>query len=149
ESVKDLAEYLKKISGGTVEILEGDPPKDNALVPILIGERAEEVFGPPQTKAPYKQGFRMVVSAKGVGFSGESDLATSYAIYELLDRLGCRWYMPSELGEVVPTQKTIELADVDFKSAPGTVYRTIIYADPAYKRRNRMGGLLLYCGQVL
>src|SRR4029079_1093283 len=115
----------------------------DARTPILIGDLAAKAFGPVGKTYLYKQGFRMVAGSKGVGFLGESDLATSYAIYELLDRLGCRWFMPSELGEVIPNQKTIELADVDFKSAPGTVYRTIIYADADYKRRNRMGGLLL------
>src|SRR5262249_59933147 len=103
----------------------------------------------PQNQAPFKQGFRMVVSAKGVGLMGESDLATSYAIYELLDRLGCRWYMPSDLGEVVPQTKTITLDEVDFSSAPGTIYRGVWYADDAYKRRNRHGGLLLAAGHAL
>ena len=42
-------------------------------------------------------------SAKGVGLFGESDLASSYAVYELLDRLGCRWFIPSAMGEVIPT----------------------------------------------
>jgi len=27
----------------------------------------------------------------------------SYASYELLDRLGCRWYLPGDLGECLPT----------------------------------------------
>ena len=59
-------------------------------------------FGKPQKAYPYEQGFRLVVADKGVGLAGESDLATSYAIYTLLDQLGCRWYMPGPLGEVLP-----------------------------------------------
>lgn len=35
------------------------------------------------------------------------------AVYEFLRRLGVRWYLPDELGEVVPQQKTITLPAVD------------------------------------
>lgn len=149
ESVKDLALYLEKIGGARIEVLTQPPQPNDKRVPLLIGERGVETFGPPQKKAPYQQGFRLVVSPRGVGLLGESDLATSYAIYELLDRLGCRWYMPSDMGDVFPQQKTITLADTDFSSAPGTIYRSIIYTDEAYRRRNRYGGLPLHTGHAL
>ena len=113
ESVADLAHYLEKMSGAPVDVLTGDLPAGDARVPILIAARAAAVFGPPGKSAPYKQGFRMVVSPKGVGLLGESDLASSYAIFELLDRLGCRWYMPSEMGEVIPELKTITLKEIE------------------------------------
>jgi hypothetical protein len=38
---------------------------------------------------------------------------------------------------------------MDFSSAPGTIYRGIWYADDAYKRRNRLGGLLLQASHAL
>ena len=37
-----------------------------------------------------------VAGKKGVGLYGESEYGTSYAIYELLHRLGCRWIMPTD-----------------------------------------------------
>ena len=77
-SVGDLALYLGKMSGATVEVLTGDPPSGDRRIPILIGSRAA-AFGPPAKSASYKQGFRMVVSPKAVAFIGESDLAISYA----------------------------------------------------------------------
>ena len=149
ESVKDLALYLGKMSGAKVEVVTAAPKADDTRVRVLVGAPAVAAFGAPAKTAPYKQGFRYVVNAKGVGFVGESDLATSYAVYELLDRLGCRWFMPSEMGEVVPDLKTVALKDVDFSSAPGTIYRGVWYADEDYKRRNRMGGLLLSAGHAL
>ncbi len=149
ESVKDLAHYLGKMSGAKLDIVTAPPAPGDRRVRVFVGAPAVAVFGPPGKTAPYKQGFRLVASARGVGLLGESDLATSYAIYELLDRLGCRWFMPSELGEVIPTQRTISLKAVDFSSAPATIYRGIIYGDEAYKRRNRLGGLLLSAGHAL
>lgn len=149
ESVKDLAAYLQKISGAVVAVRTGPPAENVQQLPLLVGELGEKVFGAPKKTAPFKQGFRLVASNKSVGLYGESDLASSYAVYELLDRLGCRWYMPGELGEVIPQTKTIALAEMDFSSAPGTTYRGIWYADEAYKRRNRHGGLLLSAGHAL
>ncbi|WP_020475922.1 DUF4838 domain-containing protein [Zavarzinella formosa] len=149
ESVKDLALYLGKISGAKIETVTAAPGPEDKRIPVLVGAPAVKAFGPTTKNVLYKQGFRYVVSAKGVGLSGESDLAASYAVYELLDRLGCRWFMPSEMGEVIPSAKTITLEEVDLSSAPGTHYRGLWYADEDYKRRNRLGGLLLSAGHAL
>lgn len=143
ESVNDLALYLEKMAGVKVAVVTHAPDESDKRLPILIGELAAARFGPPAKKAPYKQGFRLVVAPQGIGLSGESDLATSYAIYELLERLGCRWYMPGEWGEVIPSVKTIGLPPSDESLAPATIYRGIWYADDAFKRRTRQGGLLL------
>jgi len=149
-SVNDLAHYLEVMSGAKVPVVTDLGAKPAAgIVPIYIGDRAVAVFGPVGRSYVFKQAFRVVVSKNGVGLLGESDLATSYAIYEVLDRLGCRWFMPSEMGEVIPTLKTIALKEMDFKSAPGTYSRNIWYADDAYRRRNRLGGLCLASGDAL
>src|SRR5688572_16015816 len=95
ESVRDFAAILERISGTRVEIVAGLPAAGEKRVPILIGELAAERLGKPSKSYPYRQGFRLVVKPDAIGLAGESDLATSYAIYTLLDQLGCRWYMPS------------------------------------------------------
>lgn len=148
EAVKDLARCLEKMSGARIEIVCGSKLPDSSI-PIHIGELAIEKFGKPQKSAPFKQGFRVVISPKGIGLMGESDLATTYAIYELLDRLGCRWFMPSAMGESIPGMKTIRLREDDFSSAPATIYRGIWYADDDFKRRNRLGGMPLSISHAL
>jgi len=149
ESVRDLSRCLEKMSGAKLEVVAGAPEAGDERVPILIGDLAAERFGPPEAHAPLGQGLRAVVSPQGVGLIGESALGTSYAIYELLDRLGCRWYMPSDLGEVIPEMKTIALEEMDVSSAPYTLYRGIWYCDEDYRRRNRLGGLALSAGHAL
>lgn len=144
ESVKDLAHYLERMSGAEIGIVMRDQaPAKSKPIPILIGEPATKAFGEPGKRCLGKQGWRMVVSKKGVGLLGESDLATSYAIYEVLDRLGCRWYVPGDLGEAIPSMKTIALPETDVSEVPATLYRNIWYATPAYKRRNRLGGVAI------
>jgi hypothetical protein len=149
ESVRDLVLYLEKMSGAKIEVVTDPPAAAPDLLPILVGDFATTAFGPPAQAAPYAQGFRVIVGPGGVGLAGESDLAASYAIYEVLHALGCRWYMPGELGEVIPSLPTVTLAEMDVSSAPFTYYRGLWYCDDAYRRRNRLGGLLLNAGHAL
>lgn len=149
ESVLDLARCLEKISGAKIEVRTGEADRKSHLLPIFVGAAAEQVFGPPKKRSPFQQGWRIVVSGKGIGLYGESEEASSYAVYELLDRLGCRWYMPGDMGEVLPTMPTICLKEMDLSEIPATVSRDIWYADDAFKRRNRLGGLTLSAGHAL
>jgi hypothetical protein len=138
ESVKDLALYLGKISGTTIEIAEGLPAGDTR-VPIYIGAEAQRVFGAVGISKAGLFGFRVVSDRRGIGLYGESEVGTSYAIYELLHRLGCRWYMPTELGEVVPRMATLTVPHMDEKLAPATESRGMWQGGADFLRRNRMG----------
>ena len=149
ESVRDLALYLGKISGAQIEIRKQAPAATDQLIPIMIGGYADKAFGGPRKTSPYKQGWRYVITPKGIGMMGESDEAVSYAVYELLDRLGCRWYMPGAEGEVIPRQQTISCSILDISQVPVTISRNIWFADEAFKRRNRLGGLRLDFGHAL
>jgi len=149
ESVKDFVAILERVSGAKLEIVKGAPAEGETRLPILIGELASEAFGKPEKPYPYRQGFRLVVSPEGLGLAGESDLGTSYAIYTLLHELGCRWYLPSALGEVLPSLQTIALPAQDFSTGPDTIYRGLWYCDNDYARRNRTGGMCLSAGHAL
>lgn len=146
-SVEDLAKYLSRIAGSEVAVAHGEAPA--GLLPILIGELGSARFGPVGIEAPGKQAFRYVVNRTAIALYGESDLASSYAAYELLDRLGCRWFMPGDLGEDIPSARPLSLPASDEKLSPSTQYRGLRYADDAYKRRNRLGGDLIAAGHVL
>ena len=139
DSVADLALYLGKMSGAKIEVVEGLPAKEKRL-PIHIGAEAQRVFGPVGISKAGLFGFRVVVGKKGVGLYGESEYGTSYAIYELLHRLGCRWYMPTDLGECVPQLSTLALPEMDESLAPATEYRGMWHGGADFLRRNRMNG---------
>jgi len=149
EAVKDLALYLGRISGAKVEIIQRAPQDGDKLVPILIGSLAVKQFGESTEKSRCKQGWRMTITDKAIGLSGQSDQSASYAIYELLERLGCRWYLPGEWGECIPEAKTIALPAQDVSGKPGTEGRVIWYADDAFKRRTRQGGDAFNGGHAL
>jgi len=139
ESVKDLAHYLGKMSGTKIEILAALPAGDKRT-PIYIGAAAQKVFGPVGITKVGLFGFRMVVDRHSIGLYGESQVGTSYAIYELLHRLGCRWFMPTDLGEVVPDLPSLTVPVMDEKIAPATILRNKYSGGTDFNRRNRLGG---------
>ncbi len=138
DSVRDLARSLGRMSGAEIEIVE-DLPEQDRRTPIYIGAAAELVFGDVGISKAGKFGFRVVVDRRrGIGLYGESEWGTSYAIYELLHRLGCRWFMPTELGEVIPHTPLLSLPVMDEKLAPATEHRSFWQGGAAFRRRNRM-----------
>jgi hypothetical protein len=144
DSIRDLALYLSKLTAGQVQILTTPPATTDTRIPIYVGSLAAKNFGPvgkPPSGFP-QYAFRVVVTPKAVGLYGESEYATSYAIYHLLHQLGCRWYMPSDLGESIPAPGPISLPESDQTLAPATLWRRMETrtADPDFRRRNRMGG---------
>jgi len=149
ESIHDLASCLQKISGASISILTDPRPESEKGFPLLVGDCAAKKFGVPAAHSHYGQAWRLVVSKKGIGCIGESEESVSYAIYELLDRLGCRWYMPGDIGEVIPAMKTITMKELDISDTPQTICRKIWYADEAFMRRSRLGGPSLTTGQIL
>jgi len=57
------------------------------------------------------------------------------AVYAWLRDLGVRWYMPGELGEIVPQLSSIELPEIDRTVHPDFEVRTVSFA--RYNSRNR------------
>ncbi|MBY0231530.1 MAG: DUF4838 domain-containing protein [Gemmataceae bacterium] len=149
DSARDLANVLGRMSGARVEVVADALPAGDKRLPILVGELATKAHGAPAKKFPYGQGMRLVVTEKGIGLSGESDLGASYAVYELLDQLGCRWYMPGPSGEVLRSSKTIAARKQDLSTGPRTVYRGMWYIEQDFARRNRFGGMVLQAGHAL
>ncbi len=147
DSVRDLAFYLGKMSGATIEITEGLPAGDKRI-PIYIGAEGQKAFGKVGASKAGLYGFRVVVEDRvlrrpRIGLYGESEFGTSYAIYELLHRLGCRWYMPGEIGECIPKLPELAVAKMNETMAPATEYRGMWHGGADWLRRNRMNGTYL------
>ncbi|NNU43655.1 DUF4838 domain-containing protein [Ramlibacter montanisoli] len=45
--------------------------------------------------------------------AGNNDRAHAFAVSQLLQDWGCRWYMPTEFGEVVPEHRTLQVGALD------------------------------------
>lgn len=71
---------------------------------------------------------------RDLGLWSHDEKGTLNAVYGFLKRLGVRWYMPGELGEIVPETKTIPLPEIDETVEPDYKIRMVAYSKYALKR---------------
>jgi hypothetical protein len=140
----ELQYHLAKMTGATVPIVTGAAPVSG--VAILVGESAatralglaSQDFAPQE----YLIGFRpkaLVLMgrdaddrgafdyAKAATFPGDFDeQGSTYAVYDFLERCcGVRWYLPTELGEVIPKRPTLTVQGADVRRKPAMIYRYV------------------------
>lgn len=67
------------------------------------------------------------LSNPGLGFSALDATGTLYAVYDFLESLGMRWFMPMEdIGVVVPELKNIKVSSCELKKEPQMASRFIL-----------------------
>ena len=76
-----------------------------------------------------------------VDLSEYDEIGTLNAVYEFLRGLGVRWYMPGNLGEIVPKLTTIALPPVDKTVKPDFLYRAMGGYAPLFRAGTRDGML--------
>ena len=76
-----------------------------------------------------------------IGMWELDERGTLNAVYEFLRGLGVRWYMPGDLGEIVPSLKTIALPAVNKTVKPDFPYRDMGDWAPSWKGGSRDGML--------
>ena len=112
QAVAELQAYFAQISGADLPLTEsGSGPE------IAVGLRAE-LTAEDQARLPAKQdgtdGYAIAVVAQPprIIIAGDNPRGTIYGVYDLLERLGCRWFYPAQDHndpEVVPRLAKVEL----------------------------------------
>ncbi len=121
----ELQKYLEKITGARLPIATDDAPPAGALVLVGRSKLTEAIPGleipSGRTRDLREEGFvirahedRLVLA----GNDAEPYLGTRYAVVEFLHSLGVRWFMPGELGEVVPRIQAVEVGPLDILQRP-------------------------------
>ncbi len=123
----DLAKYVGKISGATPKIADTDEAVAIALkaaTPVLVvGEAALEAK--PALRAalakvakpnPLLRADAVVVKRdmSRVYLAGTNDDSHYFAVATLLRMWGCRWYVPTEFGECIPSFPRLSVGDLDY-----------------------------------
>lgn len=131
----ELQRYLRRMTGRKEDIrLVDDSRTPSSGDLIVVGRAASadaraafeslgvteeqlEALGPEgyRIRSSVVQGRRLVVVA------GRERVGTLYGVYDLLYRMGCRWFAPGELGEDVPRVEAIP--DLDVTERPSFVTR--------------------------
>jgi len=106
----EIANHIRKMSGADLEIIKGKKA-GLGIVSIEIGLS----LNPNAKKAILAKGddphsLILEVTAKKIVIAGLTPRGTLFAAYELLEQLGCRWFMPCDIGTVIPEKKTVVIA---------------------------------------
>ena len=86
----------------------GDIPRAQAEWDKIVGAP----YGLPNPGL-YKHRAKIPLDGETLEVWGLDERGSFNAVTALLQKLGARWYLPGELGEVLPTLKTIELPKLD------------------------------------
>jgi hypothetical protein len=135
----ELAHYLNKATGADLAVVaEGQAP---AGTQVHVGHTAAvRAQGIPPDKLD-RDGIVMRVADGKLFLCGGDAYATQFAVTRFLQtQCGCRWYIPTELGECVPTTDTVRVPDsLNVTAEPGFLSRLWSRPadmDPNWPRRN-------------
>lgn len=154
-AAKEFSEYIEKMSGCKIDVVYEIPGKGwetgldrKKICRIYIGasgmtqemEKAIRLQGNDPASFIIKA--QSSFSGDYIRIAGLSPEGTLFGVYEILEQMGVRWYMPGEIGTVIPEKKTIEIVEQNNIQVPSFSARhlqTISNKDPWY-RRVRLGG---------
>lgn len=103
------------------------PPfaRNNGDIPRAQAEW-EKIVGAPYAMpggGTYKHRLKLTLDGEAAEVWGLDERGSFNAVGGFLHKLGARWYMPGEIGEVLPSLKTIELPKLDETVRPDFALR--------------------------
>lgn len=127
-AANDLVKYVERMSGAQlplVMVAEGSrAPAGPALLvgKVALAEDASLAgrLASAAKKNPLVNADAIVLRRRGdrLYLAGNNDRAHYFAVSKLLQDWGCRWYLPTEFGEVIPEQRSLSVGAVDYAYGP-------------------------------
>ena len=141
-AARELQAHLQKMAGALLGISTGTA--SSGVQGIHIGAALDPAAAARlRVRSADPAAFLITVGPERVSLVGNSPEGTLFAAYELLEQLGCRWYLPGELGTVIPRQKTVSLPVGETFQTPSFPHRHLqnVSGPHPWSRRARLGGL--------
>jgi len=147
-AVSELQTHLEQISGAKLGTLAPDdlPRVRLAGGMIVVGARTAAKVAPEvKLDGLGDEGFVIKVAGNRLIVAGGEKRGTLYGVYALLERLGVRWWTPTET--FVPRAKTVTVPAMDLREVPRLEYRETMYgeiwsdAGRLWCARNKVNGM--------
>lgn len=156
-AAEELQRYVERITGAKLNIATTDdaPAGPRILVGRSAATDALKVAIPSGfTRALKEEGYVLKTVGDALIVAGNDDgpklkedpknplsfptvyKGTLFAVYDLLERFGCRWYYPGEIGEYVPTARDLGVPPLDVTARPSFPVRGFWYGLPAANRND-------------
>ena len=132
-AAKDAAQALSKVvgqmSGATIPVVsESKAPAGQPTILVGMSEAARRAGIDIVQDGDAGERYVIRVSPDRialVGNDGGQLRCSAYAVYDLLQRLGCGWYGPESLWQVIPKQDTIIAPAMQADEKPAFAYRYV------------------------
>lgn len=134
QAASELQTYVERISGARLEIRNEYEAVSGPRIFIGSGEavKAEGLDVPSGfTSRMKEEGYVIRTMGRDLVLAGNEEdpyRGTLFAVYDLLEGLGCRWFFPGPFGEVIPKLDTITVKDVNRIERPDFRFRNIWYS---------------------
>jgi hypothetical protein len=112
----ELQKYLRKISGATLPILKALPGDGQATV--RIGVYGAAPVSEWRGERPPADGYAIRTEGNSLWIVGGDARGALYGVYDFLESLGVRWFMPGDMGEDVIERATISVGHLEKRGAP-------------------------------
>ncbi|MDO8585720.1 MAG: DUF4838 domain-containing protein [Armatimonadota bacterium] len=152
----ELASLIEKMTGAKPQVATViDKSEIPATKAIVVGSLAADLGAiPPKSKYGI-DGSVVQVEKDRILLAGETPLASYFAMVRLAEMAGCRWYMPGELGEIIPKLDELAFKEGNYEEVP-TVWSRYLWfhgGDDAavsgqsrWLLHNRQYGRVVSCG---
>lgn len=113
DAAAELSRVLQIMSGAKLEIvtLADAGSLQKAAPGIVLGELAEALGVKVTQPSRAGDGCRYKVQGQALCIVGESPSGVYTGAMRFLESLGCGWYAPGAVGEVIPTRATVMVPD--------------------------------------
>ena len=132
-AARDLQDYLLKMSGVKLPIQETDALPDANTILIGDSAAARQLVGPLLSEKHLgPDGFivktfpnRLVLVGRKAHASEYPYHGTRYAVFALLEQLGCRFFALHPDGEHIPQRQVVAVSELDIVSKADFTYRDL------------------------
>ena len=148
-AARELRDHLRKMSGAELVVEEAEA---TGAVCVSLGKTglaamhgvSDEGLGPDGFRIRAVEGTMVIVGrdyrgrvlggrrgrtrntyCRELKINAYGETGTLFGAYHFLRSQGCRWYLPGEIGEVIPRKSTVIYDGVAVTDAPHSVYRYI------------------------
>ncbi len=129
QAMADLSDYFQRISGAHLSVQNQKGDKAAIFVGSCDREFLKDSFAHLQARDSFAiRTLRDSTGATNLYLVGHDSTATAFAVYTFLEDLGCRWFMPGEIGEVVPSKTKLLWEIKERTEQPDFPFRQIWWA---------------------
>jgi len=121
----ELQTYLAKITGTKVRVTTDEAPPSGTLILVGRSSLTDRIAGleipAGKTRNLREEGFVLQTGPDWLVLAGNDVppyYGTRYAVAEFLHRLGVRWFLPGEIGEVFPKMATVSVGPMRVVQRP-------------------------------